>query len=242
MIADDRDVAAEPDGPDADERAIGHDAPAWTPQPGWTVGRDANGRRESPILTCLRNLGPSPASEIANELGRSSQNVGTQLRQMEIAGRVRRTGRTVSGRRGGPQIEFELMPEGGTPTDTSSPVEAGVGPVDQRLQKMAERIGKLAVELEHAEQEAEAARAHADELDTALIDARAIVGVDDEAGHEAFVARLEHLVARPAMPAGDDAMRRRYFDLLLSMAEREGTDEHIFDRLERLIDGTHEQE
>lgn len=152
----------------AEQDVIGPAAPRWEVPEGWTVGTDGNGRTESPILTCLRNMGPSPASEIAQQLGRTTGNVSTQLRQYEEAGKARRTGRTVPGGRGGPQIEFELMPEGGERTSTDTPTEAGPGPVDKRLQALAERVGRLSTALERAEGERDGAAARADQAETAL--------------------------------------------------------------------------
>lgn len=140
----------------------------WTPPEDWVVETDANGRRESPILTVLRHQVTGTASTIAQVLGRTSGNVSTQLREFEVRGKVRRTGSTVAGQRGGPQVEFELVPLGGATTSPESPVESGPGPIEARMQALANQVGRLSEHLERAENERDGAKARADQTEAKL--------------------------------------------------------------------------
>jgi hypothetical protein len=49
--------------------------------------------------------------------------------------------------------------------------------------------------------------------------------------------REELTVRRPDTGEVGDTRRERYFALLLEMAGRDGAEEHVFDRLERLVLG-----
>lgn len=225
--------------------------------PGETEPHSHDPRRNI-ILDALRELGPATAREIAVRTGRETNNVGTRLRQMEEQGRVRRTGRSTSepGQRGGPSIEWELMPEHGEPTGPGV-VSAPPGPVEERLRAMSEKVGRALQAQETAQQELAAARARADSLEREVRAERdrreraerQVSG--EQSGHddlrnalnragelEAEVTRLRRQAAeRPAELDKNpisDPMRERYFDLLLDMA-REGGEEHVFDRIERLL-------
>lgn len=122
--------------------------------------------RASPILDWLAEHGTGTAPRIAHALGRKTPNVSTRLRQLEQRGFVRRTGKTVPGGQGGPQIEWELAREDADPT----------GPED--------------------------------------------------------------ILTSPATKVPPDSLRRRYFDALLAKIERDDCPEHIYDRIERLVEGS----
>lgn len=85
-----------------------------------------SGRRSNPILDYLAEHGPSVGSVIGTELGRTTGNVTTRLRQMEEEGRVRRTGRSLPIGRGGPQIEWALSDGTPAPTSIEAPEPATV--------------------------------------------------------------------------------------------------------------------
>lgn len=72
--------------------------------------------RRSPILEWLERHKTGSAPQIAEHLGRKTANVSTRLRQLEQGGFVRRTGQTLPGGRGGPQIEWELCHDTKPPT------------------------------------------------------------------------------------------------------------------------------
>lgn len=78
----------------------------------------------SPILDYLQAHGPSTASKIGDTLDRPTANVSTRLRQLERAGYVRRTGRSLNeaGGRGGPRIEWELSDPDKSPTDCDTEI------------------------------------------------------------------------------------------------------------------------
>lgn len=86
--------------------------------------------RQSPILDWLEKHGNGSAPQIAEALNRKVKNVSTRLRQLERGGFVRRTGRTIPGGRGGPQIEWELCDEDKPPT---SPDDVLDSPFSQPL-------------------------------------------------------------------------------------------------------------
>lgn len=236
-------------------------------------GVDANGRPESPILTALRRLGPATAREIANEIHRDINNVSTRLRQMEQQGRTRRTGRTVNpdSARGGPQVEWDITHDGDAPTDATTAL-ASTGPVEDRIRRMAERVGQANGRIEQVENELEAARARADREEQRARDAerrrqeaerranaagerspefeaaqRRVQEAEEQHARDlaAARARIETLeaeaAAAPTKSEGGgirrDGMRDRYFDLLLGQAAADGAGEHVYDRIERLIDG-----
>lgn len=129
-------------------------------------GTDANGRPESAVISGVRHLGPCTAREVADLISRDIGNVSTRLRQLEQAGKVRRTGKTVNpvGARGGPQVEWELMPANGTRTDPTQPL-ISAGPVEDRLRKLAERLGHANGRVETLENELGAAKTRADQSD-----------------------------------------------------------------------------
>jgi DNA-binding Lrp family transcriptional regulator len=223
------------------------------------------------VLTALRELGPATASEIAHHIGASSPaNVSTRLRQLEQKGKVRRTGKMVNpqGARGGPQIEWELMPANGATTGVTTQLH-GSGPVEERLRRMAEQIGRANGHVERLENELEAAKARAEqaerragdserrrqeaerraanvpkadqsaELKSARDDAEALRGELADAQR-----RIRELEERPSQDGAERiavaeraTMRQRYFDLLLEQARQDATAEHVYDRVERLIDG-----
>jgi predicted ArsR family transcriptional regulator len=186
----------------------------------------------NPILEAMAELGPCSAPEIAQQLGRAPANVSTRLRQMEVQGRVRRTGRSVPGGRGGPQIEWETMPADGEPTGPGTPQAMPFGKPEERLRAMAEKLGHALGRVEALEGVFEGAKARADQADRLRREAVEALNAARER-----ISTLEADTAHRPTPAGGDDMRRRYFDLLIGMAERDDAPEHIFDRLERLIDG-----
>lgn len=239
------------------------------------AGVDANGRPESPILTSLRRLGPATAREVANEIDRDINNVSTRLRQMEDQGRVRRTGRTVNptGQRGGPQVEWEVMPENGTPTTPHDALTA-TGPVEDRIRRLAELVAKangrtetleneLAAAKERAERSEQAAREserrrqeaearvskapvvssndvvvkrHQERADKAEQNAAHLAGQLHDA--QARAEKLTADLARAKTEGGgiqSGGMADRYFELLLEQARADGVEEHVYDRIERLI-------
>lgn len=131
---------------------------------------------KSPILDWLNTHQAGSAPQIAEAIGRKTGNVATRLRQYEERGFVRRTGRTIPGGRGGPQIEWELCDPSKPPTGPEDVLESPQSP-----EPLGERL-----------------------------------------------ARLEDEERR--------AMRTRYFDALLAMLDRPDCPDHVFDRLERLVD------
>lgn len=160
-----------------------------------TVGVDANGRRESAVITALRELGPATASEIGDLTKNDSANVSTRLRQLEQAGKVRRTGRSVNqGGRGGPRIEWELMPANGTPTGPDMPI-ATTGPVEERIRKLAESIAEGRGRIEQLENELEGARARADQADRRAAEAERRRQDAERRVGAAGVAKPEQLAA-----------------------------------------------
>lgn len=84
--------------------------------------------RQSPILDWLELRGCGSASQIAESLGRKPSNVATRVRQLEQGGFVRRTGRTIPGGRGGPQIEWERCAEDKAPTDPTDVLALAASP------------------------------------------------------------------------------------------------------------------
>lgn len=243
------------------------------------VGVDANGRREAAAITALRGLGPASASEIAKHIGADSNNVSTRLRQLEQAGKVRRTGRMINPdrQRGGPQVEWELMPTNGVPTDPAQAL-IGSGPVEDRIRRLGEVVAKANGKVETLENELAAAKARADQSNQrareserrrqeaearaqraapdvmapdALVVKRHQERADKAEEHATALARQLHDVqaqvtkltaaaaARPATAEGggiqSSGMAARYFDLLLEQARADGVEEHVYDRIERLI-------
>ena len=84
--------------------------------------------RQSPILDWFEPRGCGSASQIAESLGRKPSNVATRLRQLEHGGFVRRTGRTIPGGRGGPQLEWERCAEDKAPTDPTDVLDSPASP------------------------------------------------------------------------------------------------------------------
>jgi DNA repair exonuclease SbcCD ATPase subunit len=152
---DDEEIAAGEELPEEEEEGR---------EPGSSNGVPGGGRT-APILDALKELGPASAREIAQRLNREAGNVSTQLRAYEERGKVRRTGRSTQepGNRGGPSIEWELMPDGGTRTSPAdgSRVEAPPASAEGRIRALSERVGRLAAELEAAQGERDAAKAGA---------------------------------------------------------------------------------
>lgn len=97
----------------------------------------------SPLLDHLRDRGPSCATDIAERLGRTTGNVSTRLRQLEKAGYVRRTGRSLPGGRGGPRIEWELADFDKEPTDLSTVLDAPFSTADYRARYFDALLAKV---------------------------------------------------------------------------------------------------
>lgn len=96
--------------------------------------------RQSPILDWLEEHNRGSATMIAESLGRAPKNVSTRLRQLERGGFVRRTGRTIPGGRGGPQIEWELCREDKKPTGPEDVLDSPPSPPaddEQRRRRQA---------------------------------------------------------------------------------------------------------
>jgi predicted ArsR family transcriptional regulator len=208
-------------------------------------GVDQTRGRPNAILASMRSLGPATAKEIAERIGRETGNVSTRLRQMEQEGRVRRTGRAVSDGQGSPSIEWEIMPANGKPTEpgvTQNP-PAPIEFERERVRALSHRVEDLAKQLEARQDERDRARQDVREVRDEL---RARGARVSELERE--VEQLQAAARRPAeipaeIPAENPSrldMRERYFALLLEMAGREGAEEHVFDRLERLVDGPSE--
>lgn len=94
-------------------------------------GPDLRDPTRSPILAYLTEHGPASAPAIARHLGRKSGNVATRLRQLEVERVVRRTGRTITGGRGGPQIEWTLAGVDDRPTSPDDVLESPTTPGDR---------------------------------------------------------------------------------------------------------------
>lgn len=92
----------------------------------------------SPILDWLTAHRSGSAPQIADCLERKPGNVATRLRQLERGGYVRRTGRTVPGGRGGPQVEFELSDPDKRPTSVDDVLSSPPSEESTR-----ERLGRL---------------------------------------------------------------------------------------------------
>lgn len=97
----------------------------------------------SPILEFLEERGPSTASSIAEVLERAPRNVSTRLRQLEKGGFLRRTGRSIPGGRGGPQIEWELASDHKEPTNPEIVLETPRSTTDFRLRYFEALLSKL---------------------------------------------------------------------------------------------------
>lgn len=212
------------------------------------------GGRARPILSAMQSLGPCTSSEIAAKLGRNPANISTQLRQYEERNEVHRTGRSVNqpGQRGGPQIEWEIG---------AGPNGSGTGPADstalppstleverERVRSLTARVEDLSGQVEAREDERDSARQDLRELRDELRVRGAQLGELEQETERlrAVERRLREELAAPrdtptaaAVPVTDGRpeMRRAYFDLLLAQAGRDDAPEHIYDRIERLVDG-----
>jgi predicted ArsR family transcriptional regulator len=206
-------------------------------------GVDQTKGRPNAILASMRSLGPATAKEIAQRIGRETGNVSTRLRQMEQEGRVRRTGRAVSDGQGSPSIEWEIMPANGKPTEpgvTQNP-PAPIEFERERVRALTHRVEDLAKQLEAREDERDRARQDLREVRDDLRARSACLGeLEEEVERLRAVERRlreELTVRRPDTGEVGDTRRERYFALLLEMAGRDGAEEHVFDRLERLVLG-----
>lgn len=215
------------------------------------------GGHERPILAAMVDLGPCTTAEIADKLGRVRGNVATQMRQYEQRNEVHRTGRMVNeaGARGGPQVEWALGPAPATANGTgpTGPTDVLAGPPSSieverdRVRTLSARVAALAAQVEAREDERdqsrEEARAARDEARANLEELRQrgqrLGELEQEVDRLQAVARraAERPLQGQAETEKNSDMRERYFALLLEMAGRDGAEEHVFDRLERLVLG-----